>query len=146
MINGKQEIFVWEDTYVEVPQNTIRFRVKMNGTSVYDGVAEKFPDGRPIRIYINRIAYEYLFNSDFNPSVTGVTTDATASAVFSIHELVEDNGDVYEGSTLGSITIVFGFNGDVEPIISEPVNGRADMRMNLPLSFYASSSTTITIE
>lgn len=145
MINGKEKIFVWEDTYLEVSQNTISFRVKMNGATIYQGVAEAFPDGRPIRIYINRIACEYLYNSDFNPSVTGVTSDGTASAVFSVVQLTESNGVVSEGSTLGSIIIAFGFDGELTSVLSEPIDGKADVRMNLPVSFFNSSATTITI-
>lgn len=143
MINGKEKIFVWEDTYLEVSQNTISFRVKMNGVTIYQGVAEAFPDGRPIRIYINRIACEYLYNSDFNPSVTGVTSDGTASAVFSVVELTESNGVVSEGSTLGSIIIAFGFDGDLLNILSEPIDGKADVRMSLPITIFSESGMTM---
>lgn len=138
MIGGKERIMVWEDTYYEHSGETLDFSVSMGGVRVYIGHAEAFPDGRPIRVYINRIVMQFLKNSDFNPTVSGLTADSTASAYFTLYD---------EGSsvTLGGIWIVFGFYGEAGSLLSEPVNGKADSRMHLPLSSFNSSATTINI-
>ena len=126
MIGGKDLINVWEDTYLEYSGDTLDFRVYRNGTLVYEGYAEKFPDGTPIRIYINRIARDYLYNGDFNPSENGITTDSGATDYFHISRVY--NGGSEQG--LGGIDILYGFSGDAVngSLLNEPVNRHADMR------------------
>ena len=145
MINGKNLIPVWEDTYYETSAETLDFRIKLDGVKIYDGYAEAFPDGKPIRVYVNRIAGDYLYNGEFNPSQTGMQADSGASAVLTLTELRESGGTVTEGTVLGSITVFYGFKDAREGLISDPVNGRADARMFLPLSAFFTSGTTITI-
>ena len=132
MIKGKDIINVWEDTYVEYSGDTLYFRVKKDNEPVYEGYAERFPDGTPIRIYINRIARDYLFNGVFDPTVTGLTVDSGACGEFSVFSM----SGVTEQECLGSIVIVYGFEGDaVNGTLNEPVNTHADMRQQCFLSY-----------
>lgn len=146
MINGKSVIPVWEDTYYEYSGSTLHCRVKKDGVKVCDIYAEAFPDGRPIKVYVNRLAKDYLSNGGFNPTATGLTADSEATAVFSLIRLIESGGTYTEDVTLGDITIVYGFGNLSEGLVSEPVNGHADVRMNLPLSVFFLAGTNITIE
>lgn len=141
MIGGKDRIYVWEDTYYEYSGDTLDFRVKKNGTTVYEGYAEQFPDGSSIRIYINRIAREFLFNGDFNPASAGTQSDSAATATFALYRVSGTSE-----TQLGSIVVCMGGLGTLaQGVISEPVNGHADFRMHLPLSVFMNNSGSITI-
>lgn len=142
MIGGKERIYVWEDTYYEYTGSTLDFRVKKNGTTVYEGYAEQYPDGANIKIYINRIAREFLSNGDFNPASAGTQSDSAATAVFALYRIEEGDSE----TPLGSITVCMGSLGElVQGTISEPVNGHADYRMHIPLSVYKINSGSINI-
>lgn len=124
MLGGKDLINVWEDTYLEYAGDTLDFRVYKDDVPVYSGYAERFPDGTPIRVYINRIARDYLFNGVFDPSVTGLTQDSGACAEFSV---VQMNGGVE--TVFGEIGVVNAFNGAaINGLLNEPINTHADMR------------------
>lgn len=148
MINGKSLIPVWEDTYYEYSGDTLYFRVKMDGVSIYDGYAEAFPDGTPIRVYINRIAGDYLFNSEsFDPGRAGYFLDSGASANFTLVRMNVSGNTYTEGTTLGDVTILFGFGDVYAGVISDPVNGHSDMRMKLPVTgFFANISNAMVID
>lgn len=145
MIDGKERIYCWEDTAYEYSGSTLYFRVKKDGDTVYEGYSEAFPDGTPIRVYINRIARDYMENGRFSPVRTGVTQDAEAYAEFS---LVRLDGDV-EDAVLGTIQVLYGFYGDAPAesteIMSDPINGHADMRMYLPVTLFNEEATEIEI-
>lgn len=140
MIGGKAQIYAHEDTYLEYTGDTLDFYVKRDGTTVYQGYAERFPDGRPIRIYINRIAQDYLESDGFNPSLTGLQADSGASANFSI--------TTTGGTPLGDVRVMNGWNENLSAhqLLSTPVNGHADRRMYLPASSYHNTNATIQIE
>lgn len=141
MIGGKDRIYAWEDTYYEYSGSSLYFRVRKDGSTVYKGYAEKFPDGTPIRIYINRIARDYLSNGGYTPPVTGWTADENAYATFTLDRLNE-NGRVL--GNLGSIEIIQSYHGEVPDaesfIMSAPVNGHADARMYLPVTTFKHGS------
>lgn len=145
MINGKSLIPVWEDTYYEYSGDTLYFRVKMDGSTVFDGYAEGFPDGSPIRIYVNRIAVDYLSDDAFRPDVTGLTENTGAMANFELFKLVLNGGTYEEDEKLGDIYIYYG-SDRADGIAAVPVNGHADSRMKLPMTAVLTEQGVIEID
>lgn len=141
MINGKSLIQVWEDTYYQHTGETLYYKVKINGDDFKRGIAVSLPDGTLPRVYVNRIAVEWLDRADM-PQETGITADSGACCDLT---LVACNSGFTEQDTVGTIRIVDGWHGSVRTLLSEPINGHADMRMELPLSFYSESGETVDI-
>lgn len=141
MINGKSLIQVWEDTYYQHTGDTLYYKVNINGAYFTKGKAESFPDGTLPRVYVNRIAQDWFDVADI-PASTGVTPDSGACCDLSL--VLCDSGFT-EQETIGTIRIVAGWYGQVRTLLSEPVNGHADMRMELPITFYSESGETIVL-
>lgn len=146
MINGKSLIPVWEDTYYEYSGETLNFRLKMDGRNVFDGYAEGFPDGTPIRVYVNRIAVDYLSDDAFRPDVTGLTENTGAMANFELFQLTLSGGSYEEDVKLGDIYIYYGQEKISEGTAAEPINGHADSRMKLPMTAVLTEQDVIEID
>lgn len=128
MINGKNYIYTALDEFVEVSGETVPFALKRDGETVLEGVARQFPDGRPIRFYLNRLAEEYLDTTGWENLLfsTGVTVNPEAGALFSL-----DNTEAEEN--ICSAFVIKGY-GTETGITSKPINGKADPRMLLFVS------------
>lgn len=140
MINGKSLIQVWEDTYYQHTGETLYYKVKINGDDFKRGIAVSLPDGTLPRVYVNRIAVEWFNGADYLPQKEWLTTDGDACCDLT---LVACNSGFTEQATVGTIRIVDGWYGSVSTLLSEPVNGHADMRMGLPITLYSESGETI---
>lgn len=128
MINGKNYIYTALDECVEVSGETMTYAVRKNGVEVFRGVARQFPDGRPIRFYLNRIAEEYLDTTGWENLLfsTGVTVNPEAGAIFSLD-------DTEAEEEICSAFVIKGY-GTETGITSNPINGKADPRMLLFVS------------
>ena len=136
MINGKDYIFSALDEFVEVSGATVPFELERGSEAVYAGVARQFPDGSPIRFYLNRMAEPYLDTSGWNGilfSSTGMTSNPEAGASFSIVE--QDSG-----TTVCSAYVIKG-EGTVTGLTSNPINGLADPRQRLFISHAGGSKS-----
>lgn len=128
MINGKNYIYTALDEFVEASGETKHFALTKNGEHVFEGVARQFPDGRPIRFYLNRLAEEYLDTTGWENLLfsTGVTVNPEAGATF---EILQDEHPY----TLCSAYVIKGY-GTTTGLTSEPIDGKADPRMKVFLS------------
>lgn len=128
MINGKDYIFTALDEFVEVSGETMTYAVRKNGVEVFRGVARQFPDGRPIKFYLNRLAEEYLDTTGWENLLfsTGVTVNPEAGATFALR-------DDYRGVEICSAYVIKGY-GTETGVTSEPIDGKADPRMLLFVS------------
>lgn len=128
MINGKNYIYTALDEFVEVSGETVPFALKRDGETVLTGVARQFPDGRPIRFYLNRLAEEYLDTTGWENLLfsTGVTVNPEAGAIFSLD-------DTEAEEEICSAFVIKGY-GTETGITSNPINGKADPRMLLFVS------------
>lgn len=135
MINGKNYIYTALDEFVEASGETIPFALKRDGETVLTGVARQFPDGRPIKFYLNRLAEEYLdttgwenllFSTGVTVFSTGITLNPEAGATFSL-----ENTEAEE--EICSAFVIKGY-GTETGITSKPINGKADPRMFLFVS------------
>ena len=133
MINGKDYIFSSEDLFYESSASTLDFKVEADGVEVYEAHAEQFPDGTPIRIYINRIAKDYLSHGTL-PTATGLTTDGGAFKLF----------DITTPDSVGSVWVADGHGKNMEDgkIFSDPINGLADQRMFLFITRIGTTADT----
>lgn len=128
MINGKNYIYTALDECVEVSGETMTYAVRKNGVEVFRAVARQFPDGRPIKFYLNRLADKYLDTTGWENLLfsTGVTTNPEAGATFALR-------DDYRGVEICSAYVIKGYGTDTG-ITSDPINGKADPRMLLFVS------------
>ena len=137
MINGKDYIFSSEDLFYEASASTLDFKVEANGVEVYEAHAEQFPDGTPIRVYINRIAKDYLSHGTL-PTATGMTTDNGAFKLF----------DIKTPDSVGSVWILDGNGKNMQnnKIFCDPINGVADQRMYLFITRVGTAAGTETFD
>ncbi len=128
MINGKDYIFTALDEFVEVSGETVPFALQRGGETVLTGIARQFPDGRPVKFYLNRLAEEYLDTTGWENLLfsTGATVNPEAGATFTIRN-TETSADIC------SAYVIKGY-GTETGITSEPIDGKADPRMLLFVS------------
>lgn len=135
MINGKDYIFSALDEFVEVSGTTVPFTLYKGVQAAYEGVARQFPDGSPIRFYLNRMAEPFLDTSGWNGilfSSTGMTSNPQAGADFSV---VDESG-----VTVCSAYVIKGERATTG-LTSEPVDGLADPRQKLFISHAGGSKS-----
>lgn len=125
MINGKNYIYTALDEFVEASGETIPFALKRDGETVLTGVARQFPDGRPIRFYLNRLAEEYLDTTGWENLLfsTGVTTNPEAGATFTLRNM-GNYTDICSAYVIKGLGVYGG-------LTCEPIDGKADPRMLL---------------
>lgn len=128
MINGKSYIFSALDEFVEVSGDTMHFGLFRGGERVLEGTAEKFPDGRAIRFYLNRLADAYLDATGWENLLfsTGLHTNPEAGATF---EILKDDIPY----TLCSAYVIKGC-GTATGMQNFPIDGKADPRMKIFVS------------
>lgn len=141
MINGKDYIFSALDEFVEVSGDTVPFALKKDGETVLEGIARQFPDGRPVRFYLNRLSEGFLDCGTWNPlfigrGFSGLTQNPDAGGLFSIE-------DTSANTEICSAYVIQG-RGTETGVTNQPIDGRLDPRMKIFVS-YAGSGATIDI-
>lgn len=127
MINGKEYIFSALDEFLAVSGDTVPFSLEKGGETVLEGVARKFPDGREIRFYLNRLASAYLDTQTWENLLfeSGITANPDAGAEFTLLD-----GD---GVEICSAYVIKGCGTDTG-VTNEIIDGRVDPRMKIFVS------------
>ena len=125
---------VWKDDPVSYTGSTLDFKIYKDGTEVQSGVMTALDF--PITIYLNRYAQPFLGNN-FPGTDSGVTADPDALGIFAIKD--------DSGNTIVSETYVSAYAGEFNELMSEPIDGKADMRQKLYITQYSASAGTKTI-
>lgn len=135
-IGQKTDVFQSEDIWGTVSAETAYFRVKRDGTTIYTGRAEVYPDGGQIKVYVNRIA-RGLLDGGVLPTEPGLSqnSDGVVSATL---EFEDEDGETI--STLSTVRVWQGagvFDQAGKMFTSDPINGHACPAMLLFLSHSA---------
>lgn len=126
---------VWrDDPYTGFTGSTLDFSLYRGADKLQEGVMTAYDF--PIKIYLNRYAQPYLGNN-FPGTSTGVTADPDASGLFKIRD--------DSGNTIVQETYISAYAGEFNELMSEPIDGRADMRQLLYITQYSASAGTRTI-
>lgn len=141
-IGDKTDVFQSEDIWGGTTASTAWFRIKRNGTVVYEGRAEVYPDGGQIKVYVNRVVRGLLDGGEL-PTETGLTSNPDG-VVESVLEFTDDDGETI--STLPTLRVWQGagvFDQAGKVFTSSPINGHACPGMLLFLSHSARYSFNI---
>lgn len=127
MINGKEYIFSALDEFVTSAEDAVPFTLKKGSETVLEGVARKFPDGREIKFYLNRLASSYLETRTWENLLfeNGITENPDAGGQFT---LLDENDD-----EICSAYVIKGYGTDTG-VTNEIIDGRADPRMKIFVS------------
>ena len=131
MINGKDYIYSAVDEFAENSGETVNFALKKDGAVVLTGVARQFPDGRPIRFYLNRLAEPYLDTLSWNDifidyefwDYVGMMTNTEAGGYF---QIVDTDTD----TEICSSYVIKGF-GTQSGVTNCPIDTHADPRQRI---------------
>lgn len=135
-IGQKTDVFQSEDIWGTVSAETAYFKVKRNGSVVYEGRAEVYPDGGQIKVYVNRVV-RGLLDGGVLPTETGLTQNPDG-VVEATLEFEDDEGDTI--STLSTVRVWQGageFPVTGKAFTSDTINGHASPAMLLFLSHSA---------
>lgn len=133
---------IWKDTVYQITGDTLSYYVKVGDVTVWDDVAHRRPNDARIRIYMNRIAIDFMNGYlSFN---TGLTQNTGEFVEF---KLYAHAGGI--GRLLETYQFLFSFDGEwngEDKTLSNPIDGVLDPRMLVPFTQYCASATNITIE
>lgn len=124
---------IWKDTVYQITGDTLSYYVKVGDVTVWDDVAHRRPNDTRIKIYMNRIAIDFMEgNLAF---VTGLTENPKEFVEF---KLYAHAGGI--GRLLETYQFLFSFDGEWNgetKVLSNPINGIIDLRMLAPITVYS---------
>ena len=136
---------IWKDTYYTTTSNTLSYTIEAEGVTIFSGKAYKMPNAANIKININKICQDYLYQ-DIDTLLTnsGSTqqTNPNASIIFQLKDS--------DGTTLENYLFLYcwdydyNWSGNSASIrLSEPINGHyANGQMKLRSNISGNGTVT----
>lgn len=135
-IGQKTDVFQSEDIWGTCDWSIATFRVYRNGSVVYEGRAEVYPDGGQIKVYVNRVV-RGLLDGGALPTETGLTQNPDGVVEATLEFEDEDSESVLPLTTVRVYEGAGEFPQTGKAFTSDPINGHASPAMLLFLSHSA---------